>query len=195
LEISMLALAAKGHPATPDPADLGPIDPKLFLEPVDFLLADHYRQRSLCRLLDGIATEPPGLATQVPALVVHTYLCRDLPWHIADEEIQLFPRLRERAHPGDGTDEMLALLEREHGGDQAQAKDLLESLDRLAQGLAPIDGAAFAARARAFAEIQRRHLAWENAMVVPLARRLLSVPDKVEIGRHMARRRSLAYPG
>lgn len=190
----MTVLAAKRHPAAPDPADLGQIDPKLFLEPIDFLLADHYRQRTLCRLLDGIVAEPPGLATQVPAAAVCTYLRRDLPWHVADEEIQLFPRLRERAHPGDGTADMLALLEREHGGDQDQANDLLENLDRLARGLAPIDVATFAARVRAFAEVHRRHLAWENAMVVPLARRLLSVADKVEIGRNMARRRALAYP-
>ena len=190
----MLALATMKHPAAPDPADLGQIDPKLFLEPVDFLLADHYRQRTLCRLLDGIVAEPPGLATQAPAAAVCTYLRRDLPWHIADEEIQLFPRLRERALPGDGTAEMLSLLEREHGGDQAQVNDLLENLDRLAQGLAPTDSTAFAARVRGFAEVQRRHLAWENAMVVPLARRLLNAADKVEIGRNMARRRMLAYP-
>lgn len=191
----MLALATQKRPTAPDPADLGQIDPKLFLEPVDFLLADHYRQRTLCRLLDAIAAEPPGLATQVPASAVRDYLRRDLAWHIADEEIQLFPRLRERAPPNDGTVEMLSLLEREHGGDQAQANDLLDNLDRLARGLVPIDGAAFAARVRGFAEVQRRHLAWENAMIVPLARRVLNAADKVEIGRNMARRRSLAYPG
>lgn len=190
----MPILATDRRPAALDPADIGQIDPKLFLEPVDFLLADHYRQRMLCRLLDWIAAEPPGLATQARAEAARAYLRRDLPWHVADEEIQLFPRLRERALPGDGTADMLALLEREHGGDQAQANDLLEGLDRLAQGLAPIDVAAFAARACSFAEGQRRHLAWENAMVIPLARRLLSVADKVEIGRNMARRRSLAYP-
>jgi hemerythrin-like domain-containing protein len=191
----MAILVSDERNVHPDLIVIDPVDPKLFLEPVDFLLADHYRQRMLCRLLDALAVEPPGLDAQMRAEIARNYLRRDMPWHIADEEIQLFPRLRDRAVPTDGTSEMLALLEREHTGDQAQANDLLDVLDRLAEGLAPLDFPTFAANARSFAEVQRRHLAWENAMVIPLARRLLTAVDKVDLGRKMARRRALAYPG
>jgi len=191
----MIAVAASGvRPAVPVPV-IDPIDPKQFLEPIDFLLADHYRQRTLCQLLDRLTQEPSGAEARALAEPVRIYLRRDMVWHIADEEIQLFPRMRERAVPGDGTADMLYLLEREHTGDQSLAHTLLEALDCLALGLAPVEPAVFAVRVATFTETQRRHLAWENAMVIPLARRLLTQADKVDLGRKMALRRALAYPG
>ena len=43
--------------------------------------------------------------------------------------------------------------------------------------------------AMAFATLQRRHLAWENGTILPLARQRLSAEDKAELGRRMTARR------
>jgi hemerythrin-like domain-containing protein len=43
-------------------------------------------------------------------------------------------------------------------------------------------------------ETQRRHIVWENNIILPLARRRFSVEDMEEIGRDMAARRGLEYP-
>jgi len=191
----MAALVIDSHGTIAD--DLGkiaPVDPKLFLDPAEFLLADHNRQRNLWRLLETVAVEPHSTDRRTRAEVVLNYLVHDLIWHVEDEELQVFPRLRERMPPGDGTADMLTLLERDHRGDRRLAEELLEPLDRLIAGVTPHEPVEFAARARVIVELQRRHLAWENALVIPQAWRLLNSADKVELGRKMARRRAMAFP-
>ena len=49
--------------------------------------------------------------------------------------------------------------------------------------------------ARAFAEAQRRHIAWENNVLLPLARKRLTEADLKELGRNMAAMRGIVYPG
>ncbi|MBT6984731.1 MAG: hypothetical protein HN956_10320 [Rhodospirillaceae bacterium] len=46
-----------------------------------------------------------------------------------------------------------------------------------------------------FVNTQRRHIIWENNIVLPLARRYLEAKDMESIGRGMAARRSIDYPG
>ncbi len=116
-------------------------------------------------------------------------------WHTEDEEQQVFPRLRERMPPGDGTADMLTLLERDHRADRKLVEELLEPLDRLAGGETLHDPTEFAARSRVLAQLELRHMAWENALVIPQAWRLLNSEDKLELGRKMARRRAMAFPG
>jgi hemerythrin-like domain-containing protein len=178
-----------------EPSPTAPIDPKLFLEPAEFLLADHNRQRGFWRQLETLAVEPRTPGTRAGAEAALTYLHRDLVWHTEDEEQQVFPRLRERMPPGDGTADLLILLERDHRADRKLVDELLEPLDRLAGGEALRDPAEFAVRTRILAELERRHLAWENALIIPQAWRLLNSEDKLELGRKMARRRAMAFPG
>jgi hypothetical protein len=52
-----------------------------------------------------------------------------------------------------------------------------------------------AAAVPAFAETQRRHLAWENALVIPRARHILQPPDLAKLARSMAKRRGQRAPG
>ena len=61
-----------------------------------------------------------------------------------------------------------------------------------AAGRQPADAVEFGHAARAFSVFQRRHLAWENGTVLPLARKRLTAADQADMGRRMAdRRRSL----
>jgi hemerythrin-like domain-containing protein len=47
---------------------------------------------------------------------------------------------------------------------------------------------------REFSETQRRHVTWEDRVLLPLARQRLTPEDLAEIGRSMAARRGIAAP-
>ena len=169
-------------------SDPGPAD---FLAPIDFILAEHYRQRLLC---EGLAklTEKMELAP-VAALAarLQAFLARDLRLHLEDEERDLFPLLWQRAQPEDNIKDILDLLSEEHGLDQDLVDFLLEDLAVLAGGGQLANPIRFLVNVREFAETQRRHLAWENALLLPVARRRLTEVDLAGLGRSMAARRGI----
>ncbi|MDJ0942377.1 MAG: hemerythrin domain-containing protein [Kiloniellales bacterium] len=171
-----------------DGKDLGPND---FLAPIDFILAEHYRQRLLC---EGLAklTESMELAP-VAALAtrLRTFLDRDLRLHLEDEEKDLFPLLWQRAKPEDNVKDILDLLSDEHGRDEDLVDFLLEDLALLAGGAQLANPIRFLVNVREFAETQRRHLAWENALLLPVARRRLTEVDLAGLARSMAARRGI----
>ena len=78
--------------------------------------------------------------------------------------------------------------------DQRLDADLRRDLNCLICGQAFADPVRFLMTAFAFAETQRRHLAWENAVVVSRARKYLTKADQAELGRRMAKRRGLELP-
>ena len=58
----------------------------------------------------------------------------------------------------------------------------------------PSNRQVFVHEARTFGVLQRRHLAWENGTILPLARKRLNKHDLAELGRKMAARRGLSFP-
>lgn len=178
---------------TDDPA-LDPIPENLLREPVEYIYADHFRQRCLCVMLDDLMANPTDSDVTEKAKAVLDYVERDLPLHIADEEQTLFPIMRKRCLPEDRIEQVLELLSDEHERDETLASALVAGLKRVAAGTASPSWDAFWRVATAFSETQRRHLSWENAVVLPLARRRLSVADMVALGQEMAARRLLVYP-
>jgi hemerythrin-like domain-containing protein len=170
------------------------IPENLFREPVEFILADHYRQRQVCDLLEDIACHAAPESERAAAALVLDYLERELPLHVADEEKDLFPRLRQRALPEDSVPDLLRLLGGEHARDETLARGLLAALRRIADGQPLNDPGTFRRLAGTFGETHRRHIAWENAFLLPLARRRLRPADMVDLGRAMAARRGIAYP-
>ncbi|MDJ0949222.1 MAG: hemerythrin domain-containing protein [Alphaproteobacteria bacterium] len=170
-----------------------PCEPRDFLDPLEFLLADHHRQRSLCDTLDALAEGPVDGDTPATVEAVLSYLIEVMPLHIADEEEDLFPLLARRSRPTDGFDDIVTVLRAEHQADEELFEPVIDAIRRLTDPESPV-------RSRhirpvpAFAEAQRRHLAWENAVVLPLARKRLAAADLVDLGRAMAARRGLAYP-
>jgi len=170
------------------------IPENLFREPIDYLFADHYRQRIVCKHLDQIAFDPGTDQVAKLAEVVLDYLERDLPLHIADEEQDLFPRLRARCGSEDRIEGILTQLSEEHARCQELGLHLSAGLRRLAEGHSSTQEDAFLEVASTFAETQRRHFALEERSVLPLARERLSPSDLAELGRSMAARRGAAYP-
>jgi hemerythrin-like domain-containing protein len=171
-----------------------PIPENLFREPLEYISADHYRQRTVCRLVDAIAADPDGDDASSRARAVLDYLETEMPQHIADEEQGLFARLRDSSEGEDDLENLVTLLVEEHADDRELAADLIEPLRHIAAGEGPPDAAVFSRAAALYCETQRRHLAWEEVYLLPLARKRLTSEDIAELGRGMAARRGIEYP-
>ncbi len=164
-----------------------------FSEPLDALLAEHFRQRAMCDLLDRLAADPSASRAADMARVILTYLREQLPLHILDEERDLFQMLRNRTLAFEAVEEVFAQLQREHAEDEGLVRLVVAGLERLALGSQPEDIEDFAGAAHAFAKAQRRHVAYENSSILPLARTRLTRKDLGRLSRRMsARRRGLA---
>jgi len=170
-------------------AGLAPLPARLLSEPLDYILADHLRHRCMCRLLDLLAAAA-AFDRELGRLVAD-HVRNDMAVHVVDEEEDLFPTMRRRAEPEDQIEQVLGLLSREHAAEERLGRAVVAALDRaLAGGATTLDAAARVAL-RDFAAGQRRHLAVENAIVMPIAKRRLTRRDLAGLSRRMAARRGI----
>lgn len=181
-------------PESSDEFEIEPLPENLLRAPLDFLFADHYRQRVLCGLLRRLVdpSAPPPDSVHLARLI--EFLERDLPLHHQDEELDLFPWLRQRCPPEDNLHDMLEILATEHVADELITASIVGHLRLIRDD--PTEGASpgFAGAVAMFNATQQRHLIWENVVVLPLARRRLLPSDLDAIGRAMAERRHVAFP-
>ncbi len=168
--------------------------PAAFNRPLSVIEADHASQLAVCRVLDRLLHNPRHGADAQELVAVRDYLRLQLPLHIADEEEDLFPLLRQQAPADDDLKQILAQLHTEHDTDRRLNDHLCSDIDCLITGHALADPAQFLKNAFAFSEMQRRHLAWENAVIVTRARKSLRKADQAELGRRMAKRRGIQSP-
>ena len=184
----------RASPRATAPAPMvDPVDTALLADPLEFILAEHYRQLAVLNLVDHLARARSSAASRRRvAAAVLDFFRRDLSAHVEDEERDLFPLLRARhgANP-----ELVAILDQlraEHEADERVAAPLMAMLRDLAERPGATPRVAFRVAASAFALAQRRHLAWENAVFVPLLRRLLTRRDLQLLSGAMAARRGVA---
>ena len=125
------------------------------------------------------------------------YIASDMAVHVIDEEEDLFPLIRRRATAEDNVERVLGLLAREHAEDDRLADIIVEGLRRSCAAGHKEMSDDLTAAVRAFAQRQRRHLAVENAVVIPLAEARLTPNDREGLSRRMAARRGirLAHDG
>lgn len=164
-----------------------------FKKPLDYIVADHLRQRTLCGMLDEIAVEKKPDIQKIDAVV--DFLKTELAPHVQDEEEDLFPLLRRRAHPDDEINLVLGKLSENHSDDQIDSDQIVSQLPVLKE--TPdycIQNPDFAELLTKFAANERQHLIVENAIVLPLARVRLSEEDQVNLGKRMAARRGIPFP-
>jgi hemerythrin-like domain-containing protein len=169
------------------------IPENLLREPLDYMFADHYRQRMVCDMLDELRTEVESGGCIPGSDVINLYLENDLAFHIADEEESLFPRLRDRCLPEDQLEGVIDILSEEHAKDDLLSTGLKQQLEALAKSGVPQDRDWFIKLSATYVEAQRRHLTWENGVLLPLARKRLNAQDLAELGREMAARRGVLY--
>lgn len=159
--------------------------------PLDYVFADHFRQRTLCWVIDRIADAEERDEECIGA-VLH-FLREEFGPHVIDEEEDLFPLLRRRAEPDDRIEEVLGELSQEHAADKLDAEAIVEGLLETTGRSCFTKG--FRDLLHRFAANERHHLIVENAIVLPLARVRLTIDDLRNLGRRMAARRGIDFPG
>ncbi len=160
-----------------------------FDDPIGMLEACHGRILGNCdllaRIVEHIRRGDTGEAVRTGAGKIVRYFTTAGPHHHADEEEDLFPRLRGRDA---ALDEALAALEREHVT-MHERWAALEPALREPETITDADD--FARRVEAFDAIYRAHIERENNDVLPRARALLEAEEIKAIGAAMAARRGV----
>lgn len=162
-------------------------------QPLDWFVAEHYRHRQFCALMHELAEAERFEAEPLAAVIA--FLNGELGQHLADEEQDLFPLLRRRARPEDEIDQALNRLRSEHKGDLAHGYALRTHLQRCLETETPPARDSWARMAlNAFASQELRHLALENAVVLPIAKLRLTPKDLKDLSRRIVARRGLPLP-
>jgi len=164
---------------------------ELLRRPLDYILADHLRQRVLCVLCEQIAAKElvdVGLAREVI-----DYLQNDMVVHVIDEEQDLFPLIRRRAEPEDEIEVVLGQLSGEHASEENLATSIVGGLGHMLEHLSEPLPEDLRSALALFAHNERHHLALENATVVPMAKLRLTERDLKELSARMAARRGILF--
>ena len=172
------------------------IPDNLLRDPLDFLIADHMRQRKMCNALDALHLNSEKEGSKEIREAIFAYLSEDFLLHISDEEVDLFPSLLAARNLDHDLDHLIDALTRNHAIELSLASDVIVFLQRKQ----PPPGEAtnvwnFTRLLVTFTECLRRHLAIEDQMLMPVARKHLAAEDLHRIGLAMARRRHIDYPG
>lgn len=191
----MIPPDAQPHPAaTPALARQHPLEAMPFSlldEPLEYIFADHFRQRTICSTLFRFAGD--GGASRTEADMVTSFLVHDLPLHNADEEEDLFPAIRRRAMPEDDLGVVLARLSNDNHRCAIMIDGIVKALSAWpATGpvrISPRDGELM----QAFATAERRHIAIENGVLLAIARIRLKRSDLREISCSMKARRGVVH--
>ena len=175
------------HPAAEAGPIVEPLPVSLLDEPLEYIFADHYRQRRVTAALRRIAEE--GRAGRAEAAKIAGFLQGDLQLHHADEDEGLFPAVRQRAAPADELGDVLSRLSLDH---QQTAEAVAALLAALTADGDPITFSSDAREAmRSYARREQRHLAIENGIVMVIARRRLTAHDIRRISQGMKARRGV----
>ena len=166
-----------------------------FEAPLAMLSACHGRIEQQCSVLRRLVTHLAGhgadAAARDAAAGVMRYFDSAALNHHADEERDLFPALLE-AMPGSDAvclRELTAGLAAEHRELEARWRRVRDTLAPLAAGAAT---SLPAADAEALVLLYERHIAREEAELLPMAARLLGDDEQDRIGRAMRARRGIA---
>ena len=181
----MSAALGKGKP------QIEPASTALLSDPLDFFFAEHFRQRTLCNFIEELALGET-LNRELTVEVLE-FLRRDMALHVQDEEEDLFPLMRLRCPPEDEIERVLSALSAEHAGDRHLGDIVRAGLaTALAEGRAPGVYPELREAMIDFAGNERRHLALENSVVLPLAHLRLTAEDLAQLSARLLHRRRAA---
>ncbi|MGF1593706.1 MAG: hemerythrin domain-containing protein [Kiloniellaceae bacterium] len=182
-------MRAAGKPRT----RIEPTEPALLRDPLNFFFAEHFRQRTLCNLIEEM-THAEILDEETVSGVLE-FLRHDMELHVQDEEQSLFPLMRCRCPPEDEIERVLSALSAEHAGDRHLAELMISGLEAVLAEGRPVGSETGLREAMVdFARNERRHLALENSVLLPLARLRLTAKDLAEMSASMIERRRATSP-
>ncbi len=138
---------------------------------------EHLAERSLCDVLELIADDLLGPLDLTLTRRSVTGLRRCVKRHRILEEGYFYPVLTNRLRRGELDADLLEQIRGEHASDQSLAYDTADQLERaLARGRAE-NPEMLGYMLHGFFECRRRHIAWEDAVVLPLAKSRFSPED------------------
>ncbi len=168
-----------------------------FSDPTGLLSDCHRRIEMFLGVLEAVAAvidRPASEETRRAMESALRYFAEAAPKHIADEEVSLFPRLRQIQHAEvQASFSQLEKLEEEH----RWADDLhveVESLGRrylLTSCLSGTEVEKYRNSVTSLVFMYKRHIKIEDSTVFPLAARLLPHAEKMAIAEEMRRRRGV----
>lgn len=164
-----------------------------FDAPVEMLQACHDRIEGQCdtllRLIPHLAAHGADSQAREAAAAVLRYFDTAGENHHQDEEVDLFPALRECAGARrPEVEDLLAVLLADHVRMRhAWTQQVRPQLEAVMRG----EAALTTASTQAFVALYQQHIARENSELLPLARDLLGPDVQAELGRHMAARRQV----
>jgi hemerythrin-like domain-containing protein len=160
--------------------------------PLQAIAREHRLQACQCDALERIADGLPDEFDRAAVASLLPALRRDLSAHVDDEERGLFPLLRRRAHLEDNLESILVQLAEEHAADLEYAEEVIAQLEEVVRlGRVP-NPDMLGYMLRGFFQAQRRHLMWEDAVLLPLARLRLSAADLKKLAAVMLENRARA---
>jgi hypothetical protein len=162
-------------------------------DPIGLLHSDNALRLDLCDLLEHIADGLPENAAPQLAQLARAALERGWPDHTAFEEEALFPLLHAHGDNHPGLLSGLNQLAFEHATDAGLDQEIVETLHDLARGGPPTNPDMVGYLLRAHFVPMRRHILWENAFLIPAARRLLSAADLASLSDWIERRPATAF--
>lgn len=161
-------------------------------DPLDVLARAHQAQLELCDTLERIADDLPAVIPSGMTRWIARSLTHELPLHHRDEERGLFPLLERRCAPSDLPPGAIAQLCMEHAADEDLAGEIAEALSLLAGTDDQANPNALGYMLRCFFECLRRHLVWEDTIILPMAQRALTPNDMRELQQVMLDERASA---
>lgn len=151
--------------------------------PFGKLKLEHALQLELCDSLEFIADGLPDSFDRRLVRSAATLLEEGLAHYVRFEDEKLFPLVLQRGEPSIGS--VLKQLEGEHLRDQSFALEVAEELQCLCGSPACRNPEMLGYMLRGFFEGRRRHIAWENAVMIPVAQKVLRPADLDELSAWM----------
>lgn len=173
---------------------LTPVPENLFRDPIEYLLVGQTRLQTVCEWLDHIAADPTDPEATARAFGAVDYLASELPQHLDDETSCLLPAMRRRCRPEDQIQDVADVISQRSSAIRRTASVLADVLQRLVRGESLTHDRHGLNVILAFTAAARRRLTWTGAVLFPMAQRMLTADDLVQMGRDMASRRGAPYP-
>lgn len=157
--------------------------------PIDFIAEDHMHEREICAVLDQLAD---GTLKKTALLKIALTFFQDiLPFHLADEEQDLFPLMIRRCEPEDRIDGTIERLRYDHAHAREEGPQVIEVLQNCLKIPTSCVNTQVSHFLKTYTSHARRHLIVENAIILPIARARLSSADLTKILINMLKRRGL----
>lgn len=169
--------------------DIDPLPISLLDDPIEYMIADHTRQRVASMALQHIGATL--CARRQEADMLTAFLTRDYALHHDDEMLEFFPAIRRRAMQEDGLGVVLAQLTEDHRSADAVLDRVIATLSANPERAFERFTVAEGEQMQSLATNMARHLMIENAVVMTIARVRLTRRDLRSISKGMKLRRGI----